>query len=171
MSNDVPTTGKGSKVDLVATERGTLASVPARLLYGLGQRRETVSQCGTSAAQIPYFGSSGCCCVHCEGTARSNEALLPKLPAVPPAPPTSRGAGSADTSFGGIAKHLQGECGAMANEIQLDLGRELAANRSPSNAPPHRLPVSNRGALYGLPNQRFSTERSDRLNGQSWSCG
>jgi hypothetical protein len=156
-----PMTGTRAKMDMVAMEGGALASVPARLLYGLGRRCKTVSQCGISAAQIPYFGSLGCCRVHCEGTARSNEALLPKSPAVPPASPTSRGAGSADTSFWGIVKHLRGECGATANEIRLDLGRELAANCSPSDALPHRPPVSNRGASYGLPNQRFSTERSD----------
>jgi hypothetical protein len=158
-------------MDMAATEGGELASVPARLLYGLGRRRETFLQCGISAAQIPYFRSSGCRCIHCEGTARLNEALLPTLPAVPPAPPTSRGAGSADMSFWEIAKHLRGECNATANEIRLDLGRELAANCSASNAPPHRTPVSNRGALYGPPNWRFSTERLDRPNGQSWSCG
>jgi hypothetical protein len=43
----------------------------------------------------------------------------------------------------------------------LDLGRELAANRSPSNAPSHRLPVSSRGTLFKTPNQRFSSEGSD----------
>ncbi len=163
-------TGIRGEIDMAATEGGALASVPARLLYGLGQRCKTVLQCGIAAAQIPYFGSLGCCRIHCEGTARSNEALLLTSPAVPPAPPTSRGAGSADTSFWGIRKHLQGECNETANEIRLDLGGELAANRSPSEAPLHRPPVSNRGALYGLPNWRFSTERLDRPNGQSWNC-
>ncbi len=76
-------------MDLAVTEGGTLASVPTRLLHGLGQRLKAFLQCGISAAQVPYFGPLGCCRVHCEGTAQPTEALLPMLPAVPPATPTS----------------------------------------------------------------------------------
>jgi hypothetical protein len=72
-----PMTGKGGEMDLAATEGGTLASVPTRLLHGLGRRRKAFSQCGILAAQVPYFGPSGCCHVHCEGTARLTEALSP----------------------------------------------------------------------------------------------
>ncbi len=166
-----PMTGKGSEMDLAATEGGPLASVPTRLLYGMGQRREAFLQCGILAAQVPYFGPSGCCHVHCEGTARRTEALSPTLPAVPPATPTNQGAGSTDTSFWGVAKNLQGECDDAANAKRLDLGRELVATRSPSDAPPHQLPVSNRGASFESPNQCFSSKGLDQPNGYGWSCG
>jgi hypothetical protein len=43
-------TGKGGEMDLAATERGTLASVPARLLYGMGRGRKALSQRGVLAA-------------------------------------------------------------------------------------------------------------------------
>ncbi len=163
-------TGKGGKINLAVTEGGPLASVPTRLLYGMGQRRKAFLQCGISAAQVPYFGPSGCSPVHCEGTARPTEALSPTSPAVPLATPTNQGAGSADTSFWGVAKNLQGECNDGANEKRLDLGRELAATCSPSNAPPHQPPVSNSRALFELPNWCFSSKGSDRPNGYSWSC-
>ncbi len=155
---------------MAALEGGPLASAPTRLLYGMGQRRKAFSQCGILAAQVPYFGPSGCSRIHCEGTARPTEALSPTSQAVPPATPTNRGAGSADTSFWRVAKNLQGECDDTANEKRLDLGRELAATCSPSDAWPHQPPVSNRGALFEFPNWCFSSKGSDQPNGCGRSC-
>jgi hypothetical protein len=66
-------------------------------------------------------------------------------------------------SFWGVVKYLQGEYDDEASKKWLDLGRELAANCSPSDAPLHRPPVSSRGALFKPPNWRLSSkERADQ---------
>ncbi len=60
---------------------------------------------------------------------------------------------------------LKEECEETDPTVErLDLGRDVAANRSPSDAPPHRPPVPNRGASATPPNWSCSLHRSEGSN-------
>jgi hypothetical protein len=155
------TTGKGSKMTLAAMKGGTLASVPARLLFGLGQRHKAVLQCGVPAALVPHIRPLGCCRVNYKGTTWRTDTLSLTPPLDPPATPPSGGTGSANTSFWGVAKNLQRECTDEALILRLDLGRELAATHPLGDAPPYRLPVPNRGTLFTPPKWNLSSNGSD----------
>ena len=153
------TTGTGGKMDLAAAEGGTVVPLPARLYHGQGGGHKGILECGLLTAEVPQFRSSHRCCQYSEGTEGEAQKILAETPEVPPPTCTTGETGWGHAPFwegeGGVQRERSNETAVE----QLDLKRDVAANRSSSNAPPRQPPVPNGGVSTTPLNWSCSSQR------------
>jgi hypothetical protein len=68
-------TRQGVKMDLVSTEGGTMASIPARLLHDTGEGHKALLKVDFLAAEDPQFKSLCCHCNNFVGVSGADQEI------------------------------------------------------------------------------------------------
>ena len=141
-----------------------MVPLPTGLYYGQGGGHEGILECGFSAAEVPRFGSSCCRCQNFEGTEGEDQEISAEPPDLPPSTCTTGGTGWGHATIWEAERGVQRDGSEETAVERLDLGGDVAANRSSSDAPPRRPPVPNGGASTTPSNWICSLQQSEGLN-------
>ena len=153
---------------MAAAEGGKVVSLPARLYYGQGDGHEGIVECGLSAAEVPQFRPLSCRRQYFEAKEGEAQEISVEPPEVPPPTCTAGGTGWGYATIWEAEGRVQRDGPKEAAVEQLDLGRDVAANHSLSDAPPRRPPVPNGGVLATPPNRSCSSHQSEGSNRTHW---
>jgi len=149
---------------LEAAEGEKVVPIPARLYYGQGGEHDGISECGFSSAKVPRYRSSCCRCQYLKGTKGEDQEISVEPPDFPPQTRTTGGTGWGHATIWEAEGGVRRDGSKEAAEERLDLGGDVAANRSSSDAPPRRPPVPNGGASTTPPYWSCSLQRSEGSN-------
>ena len=152
----------------VQTGSRKMVTLPTGLHFCLGSGHEGISECGLPAAEGSRFGSSCCRRQYFEGMEGETEEISARPPEAPPSTPTIGGTGWGHATLRETERGVRGDGSKEAAVERLDLGGDVAANRSSSNAPPLRPPVPDGGASTAPPNWSRSSQRPEESNRPRW---